>query len=448
MGDLTKQDMDIMERIIDVVFEAADPVKAVESHLHFDQHLLEIAGKTYNLDRYKHIYLIGFGKAVIPMTEGLVHVLGNRITKGVIITKHIPMGVISELPEQITVLSGDHPIPGVNSIISTRQLISTIDHCSVDDLVICLISGGGSALLTMPVDGITLEIIQRITEKLLMGGADIHEINTVRKCLDRVKGGGLAEMASPAQLISLILSDVVGNPVDIIASGPTVTGGTDNALEVERILHKYAIDDNLIMRIACNKSHPLISLVQNEIVSSNYQAACKAVLEASQQGFNSLMLTTYLQGDASVTGKILAGILKQMALTGDPVRRPGCVVLGGETTVVLGQLNSYSDEGVSGDRKPLGGRNLEVALGAVRELDGLKRVALVTLATDGEDGPTDAAGAIVTGDSWIQGKKINMDSLDFLNQHDSYNYFKPLNALIKTGPTGTNVNDLTFLFTF
>jgi hydroxypyruvate reductase len=270
----------------------------------------------------------------------------------------------------------------------------------------------------------------------------------LRKHLDQIKGGQLARIAAPAKVISLILSDVVGDPLDIIASGPSVPDPSTyrDALD---ILDQYRILDQVSSSI---RSHLILGQdgkiedtpkpgeefftnVHNTIVGSNRTAAQAAVAQAEIEGFNTLCLTNYLQGEASQAGKFLGSVLRQMALQDQPIPRPACIVVGGETTVTI-------------KGHGMGGRNQELALGSVLELHGLTDVALITLATDGGDGPSDAAGAVVTGNTFLRAKSLNLDPQDFISNNDSYNFFLPLGDLLKIGPTRTNVNDLTFLFAF
>jgi hydroxypyruvate reductase len=317
-----------------------------------------------------------------------------------------------------------------------------------DDLVICLISGGGSALLVSPVPGISLSELQVLTKVLLAGGASIDEINTLRKHLEQLKGGGLARLACPASLITLILSDVVGDPLDVIASGPTVPDPTTFA-DAWNILERY----NLVDRIPSPLVHhlqngcrgklpdtpkpgdPLFNKIQNVIIGNNRQAAVAAIHQAEVEGLNCMLLTTYLQGEARQAGRFLAAIARQVVESGAPIPRPACIVAGGETTVTL-----------IGDG--LGGRNQELALAAVSDLAGQDQIALIALATDGGDGPTDAAGAIVTGRTLERARAIGLEPAHFLANNDAYHFFDPLGDLIRTGPTQTNVTDLAFLFAF
>ncbi|RPI22412.1 MAG: DUF4147 domain-containing protein, partial [Chloroflexota bacterium] len=325
---------------------------------------------------------------------------------------------------------------------------SLLQDAGSHDLVLCLISGGGSALMTAPESGIELEDLRSLTSTLLACGANINEINALRKHLDILKGGGLARLATPARVATLILSDVVGDPLDVIASGPTVA---DKATfkEAYGVLEQYGLEDRtppaIISRLkkglrgeiaeTPKEGDRIFSCVQNLIVGSNLQAAQAALSAAETEGFHTLLLTTYLQGEARQAGRVLAALARQIGPNGPSITRPACLISGGETTVT-----------VTGNG--LGGRNQEVALGAVKDLDGLRNIALVSLATDGGDGPTDAAGAVVTGETMHRARALGLKPKEYLARNDSYHFFDALGDLLRPGPTQTNVNDLTFVFAF
>lgn len=302
--------------------------------------------------------------------------------------------------------------------------------------------------MTAPRHGIALADLQTLTNDLLACGATINEINILRKHLDDVKGGGLARLAAPAQLACLILSDVVGNPLDVIASGPTVPDPSTFE-DCWQIILRYRLETKLAPSIRKTLQDGLAGQIaetlkpgdttflrtQNLLVGSNFLAARAALESAQHAGFHTLLLTTHLQGEARNAGQMLAAIARQIAETGQPLPRPACIAVGGETTVTL------TGQG-------LGGRNLELALAAVRDLHGVPNCLLTTFATDGEDGPTDAAGAIVTGETLARAQALELDPGQFLLANDSYHFFDALGDLFKPGSTGTNVNDLAFLWLF
>lgn len=435
-------------RILAAAMTAVDPEEAVRNYVHREQNRLIIGKKIINLDEYRRIIVIGAGKASFLMAKALCGIVGDKLARGMVISK--ALGLADFLPgyPSVRILKGGHPIPDNDSIGSTQALIGLLKDLDTADLVFCLISGGGSALLTQPVPGVTLEQMQNLTRTLMACGASVDEINTIRKHLDEVKGGRLAGMVYPAKLVTLILSDVIGNPLEVIASGPTVADPT-TYLDSFKILDKYQVMDvvpKVVIDIfrqgrlgklpeTLKPGDPKIKNALNIIIGSNYQACAMAEAQAKKEGLHSSILTTFLNGEARSAGLFLTGILKQIVSTGDPLSRPACLIVGGETTVVL-----------KGNGR--GGRNQELALSAVNELRGLERVALITLATDGEDGPTDAAGAIVTGETAGRAEKAGLSAQAYLDNNNSYEFFKQLDDQIRTGSTGTNVNDLSFLFAF
>ncbi len=442
-------------RILAAAIQSVDPSEALYRCVQRQGDLLTIrsaAGdspaRTYDLRDFKHIYVVGAGKAGAPMTQAIAQILRNRLSGGLVIVKD---GYTSGAKTQsssgkIEIVQASHPIPDERGLQATNRILALLEAADQDDLIICLISGGGSALLTAPEAGISLQDLQALTKQLLASGASIHEINALRKHLDQVKGGGLAQAGNPAHMLSLILSDVVGNSLDVIASGPTVADNS-SFQECHDILERYKLLDkipvNVLKRIRQGVSgqqpetpkpgEAFFANVHNAIIGSNHVAAQAALEKAAQEGYNVMLLTTYLQGEARQVGRLLVAIARQVAESNQPIPRPACILAGGETTVTL-----------HGDG--LGGRNQELALGAVVELAGLQDIALVSLATDGGDGPTDAAGAVVTGQTLSRAEGIGLVPAKFLARNDSYHFFQPLGDLLKPGPTLTNVNDLVFLF--
>jgi len=428
-------------RILAASLLAVEPGAAVDRHMRRDGEQLTIGERTYNLSHYQRVLVIGAGKAGAPMAQAAVNILGNYLTQALIIVKE---GYESETEnkQKMVILKAGHPIPDQRGVTGTQQIIDLLQGSQPNDLVLCLISGGGSALLVSPVEGLSLDQLQSLTSALLASGATINEINTIRKHLSQVKGGNLARLAAPAHLATLILSDVVGDPLDVIASGPTVPDPTTFE-ETYDILRRYQIATPQIKTVLQKRQadivetpkpgDPIFKDVYNLIIGSNRQAAQAAILFAQEEGFNNLLLTTYLQGEACQAGQFLGAIARQLATTDHPISKPACIVVGGETTVTL-----------HGDG--LGGRNTELALSAVEQIAGLDNTALVTLATDGGDGPTDAAGAVITGETLARALQLGVTPADFLVCNDSYHFFDPLGDLLKPGPTQTNVNDLAFIF--
>ena len=434
-----------VREILSAAIEAVDPGRAVQRNVKRSGDRITIEGRTYHLRDYRRVRVVGAGKAGEPMARAIEVILGDHLHDGIVIVKG---GYAGEADLRIKILEAGHPVPDGRGVKGTKQIVDLLNTTREDDLVLCLISGGGSALLTLPEEGVQLDDLQDLTSALLTSGADINKINTLRKHLDQVKGGKLARLAAPAQIVSLILSDVVGDPLDVIASGPTVpdTSTFENAIQV---LSRYTLQDEASGEITNylemglrgeipenpKPDDPVFKNVQNIIIGSNLLAAQAAVEKARELGFNGLLLTTYLQGEARLAGRMLAAIGRQMVATGQPLQRPACIVTGGETTVT-----------VRGDG--LGGRNQEMALGAVADLAGLEKVCLVCLASDGGDGPTGAAGAVVTGETLSRALDRDLSPKDYLARNDSYHFFEALDDLLMTGPTRTNVNDLAFLFAF
>jgi len=337
----------------------------------------------------------------------------------------------------VRIREAGHPLPDERGLAATEELLALASSAGPEDLVLALISGGGSALLTKPAPGVSLADLQKLTDLLLASGAEIGEINQLRQRLDVVKGGGLARVVSPANLAALILSDVVGDPLELIASGPTVITASPKQAALATV-RKYALEDHLPGSIrSALRRPPLPPFAPNQpnniLVGNNETAGRAAMAEAQRLGYQAELLTTRLKGEASEVGRAYGQRLRQFASQMAP--RPAVWVAGGETTVTL-----------SGGG--LGGRNQELALAAVAALDGLPAAALVALATDGGDGPTDAAGAVITGETLARAQALGLDPDIFLHNNDSYHFFRQLGDGLTPGPTRTNVNDLLFLFCF
>ena len=415
-----------------------------------DSAALEIGGQSYNLGQIRRVLLVGAGKAGAPMAQAAAAILGEHLSQGLVIVKEGYTDQSSQLPPY-TVIEAGHPVPDERGVQGALRIRDLLGQAQADDLVICLISGGGSALLVSPVEGVSLADLQDLTGALLSCGASINEINTLRKHLEQLKGGGLARLAAPAQVAALALSDVIGDPLEVIASGPT-SPDPSTFQEAMDILKRYGLLEKAPSGVLAHLRRGLAGAasetpkaedkifanVHNVIIGSNRQAALAALEMARSVGYNTLLLTTRLQGEARQAGRFLAAIAREISISGQPLSKPACLIAGGETTVTL---SSSAAQGGS-----LGGRNQELALGAASDLAGLPGVLLVTLATDGGDGPTDAAGAAVTGETLQRARQLGLDPQDFLERNDAYHFFERLGDLLKTGPTNTNVNDLTFIF--
>lgn len=430
-------------RILSAAVESVEPGAAIRRHLKRDGDRLTLADQTYDLTSFRRVRVVGAGKAGAPMAAAIEIILADRLEDGLVIVKE---GYREPGCRKIQLLEAGHPLPDDRGVLAARQLNQMLQDSQSDDLVICLLSGGGSALLVSPATGVALGAVQELTGALLRSGANIQEINTLRKHLETLKGGNLARRIAPARLITLVLSDVIGDPLDMIASGPTVPDPT-SFQQAWDILEHYDLVDQAPQAILTHlqkglegqiaetpkSDNLLFERSQILVIGSNRLAAQAALEQARLEGFNTLLLTTSMQGEARQVGRVLASIGREMAESGCPVPRPGCVIAGGETTVT-----------VTGDG--LGGRNQELALGAVADLAGIQKVLLISLATDGGDGPTDAAGAVVTGDTLERARTLGLNTTVYLKNNDAYHLFDPLEDLLKTGPTMTNVNDLTFIF--
>jgi glycerate 2-kinase len=439
------QQRDAILAVLQASLAAVDPGFVVRQHVRCRDGQLLVGDRQYDLSEVGRIWLVGGGKAAVPMTAALWDILGERIAAGIVVTKY---GYIdAELDTgPVEVIEAGHPVPDQSGVNGTRRMAGLLQQAGEHDLVLAVISGGGSALLTLPAGDLTLDDLQATTQLLLRSGATIVELNAVRKHLSQLKGGGLARLAGEAKVAGLVLSDVVGDPLDVIASGPlspdpTTFGSAWQVLERYGLLDRVPEGVRERLQAGCDgdvaetpkPGDPLFERVQTVIVGSNRLAARAAVRAAQSQGLNALLLSTYVEGEAREVARVAAALAKELVYHDRPVARPACLVWGGETTVT-----------VRGDGK--GGRNQELALAAALALEGLPGVVLVALGTDGTDGPTDAAGAVATGQTIALATSLGLDARSYLQNNDAYPFFDALGDLIRTGPTGTNVNDLLFIF--
>ena len=440
-------DGDGIQAVQRAAMAAVEPGAAVRRHLHCESDQLRIGERTYDLAHVERIWVVGGGKAATAMSAALFGMLGDRLSGGLVITKY---GHVDPRWDTgpVQVVEAGHPIPDEAGVDGARRMADLLGKVSGGDLVLTIVSGGGSALLTLPAEGVTLSDLQRTTDLLLRSGANIVELNTLRKHLSQIKGGGLARMAGQVPVASLILSDVVGDPLDVIASGPTVPDPTTFA-DAWAVQERYGLTRRVPVAV-CNHlkagldgklpetpkpGDAVFERTQTVVIGSNRLAAEAAVEAAQAHGLNALLLSTFVEGEAREVARVAAALVKELVCHDRPVPRPACLVWGGETTVnVRGQ--------------GLGGRNQELALAAAVAMEGLPEVVLVALGTDGTDGPTDAAGAVATGETIARARSLGLDPVAHLADNDAYPFFDALGDLIRTGPTGTNVNDLLFLFAF
>jgi glycerate 2-kinase len=402
--------------ILAASFNAVDPYNAVKKYLDENP-----------IPKNKRTFAFGLGKAAIKMTQALADSI--PLTDTLIITKHASPLTF----ESATVILGNHPIPGRDSLTAGLAALKFVSSLTPDDLLICLISGGGSALMAAPI--IPLDELQSLTSSLLASGARIDEINTVRRHLDSLKGGGLAQAANGAQIISLILSDVVGDSIEAIASGPTAPDEStiENTMKIlYENIGQQAVRLQKNFKETLKPNDAVFKKVENHIIASNSIALNAAKKQAEVEGFRTRIVKDQLQGEAREVGREMAILLKEELQN---QARPFCLLAGGETTVTL-----------KGNGK--GGRNQEVALGAVEELGRMQNVMLLSIATDGEDGPTDAAGAIATNETAQRAESHGLSVADSLSRNDAYVFFDQMDDLIRTGPSGTNVNDIVLCIAF
>ena len=426
---------DLLIDIFQSALRAVDPYRATARHV---DEIISI----YEKGLYKHLVIIGFGKAVSPMVRAINDEMGQWITEGVAITKY---GHTTETERdcRIRIYEAGHPLPDENGLRATEEIIKLLKVFDERTLAVCLISGGGSALLVAPYNGISPAEKVRTTDLLLKAGADIDELNTVRKHLSRVKGGRLAEAAFPGTITSLILSDVISDRLDVIASGPTAPDRTTYS-EALKVIEKYRLEPEIPPKVidvlkkgvqgliaeTPKEGDPVFQKVYNRIIGSNRDALEAARTRAVALGYESEIISTELTGEAREAGRWLAK--KAVETKGALGMRSGrkiCLLSGGETTVT-----------VKGPGK--GGRNMELALSFAREVADIPGIILLSAGTDGTDGPTDAAGAIVDGQTTARARARGIDPIDYLNNNDSYHFFNQLEELFITGPTQTNVMDI------
>lgn len=432
---------DAME-ILKAAVEAVEPGDAIRKSLNVEGGRLQCGDVVLDLGSFSRVFVVGGGKASGAMARAIEELLGNRISKGVVNVLNGTKGLYDL--QKIELNGASHPVPDEESVFGVGRMLSILDGSGEGDLIVVLISGGGSSLMTYPAEGVGLSDVQETTDLLLRSGATINELNAVRKHLSAVKGGQMARRAQPATVLSLILSDVVGDPLDTIASGPTAPDGT-TFKDAKDVLKRYGLWEkapitvrNRLDRGANSELEETpkpgdgaFESVYNIVVGSNLTAAEAAVGKASTLGYRSMLLSTMVEGEASQVGAALAGVAKEVVATGNPIKPPAAIIVGGETTVTV----------VGPGR---GGRNQELALGAAMKIEGLDAV-IAALATDGIDGPTEAAGAIADGTTIARARAVGLDAARSLSENDSYGFFSALGDALLTGQTGTNVNDLALI---
>ena len=437
----SKKILAMREDTVEIFYKAlraVQPGDAIRRHCKCDGKKLFIGNRAYHLPRFKNMFVVGAGKAAAPMAAAIEDIIGEKITEGIVTAKY---GHGADL-NRIKLIEAGHPLPDENGIQGASAIFNIAEKAGKDDLVLCLISGGGSALMPFPYDGLTLKDKQTTVKVLLSCGASIHEINTVRKHISKIKGGQLARAAYPATLVTLILSDVVGDNLDIIASGPTVPD-LSSFVDCLSILRRRNILASIPKRILKHielgisgeipetpkSADPAFNKTHNIIIGSNIESLLAAKEKAENLGYHTLLLSSMIEGETRYVAQVHAAIAKEIIKTGNPLARPACILSGGETTVsILGN--------------GLGGRNQEFALSASIDIAGNKNIVILSGGTDGTDGPTDAAGAFSDTYTVKRAQEMKLDPYHFLLNNDAYHFFQKLGDLFITGPTQTNVMDL------
>jgi hydroxypyruvate reductase len=428
--------------VLEEALTAVEPRTCTGQALHRDGDWLQIGDRSYDLRELRTLYVVGFGKASAPMAQAVEDVLGDHVADGVVVVKY---GHTAATRTARLVEAG-HPVPDGQSVAGARAVVDLVDQAGEDDMVLVLISGGGSALLTLPAPGLTLEDLQGLTNLLLRCGATINEINTLRRHCSAVKGGQLARRIAPARAVGLILSDVVGNPLDAIASGPLVPDPSTFA-DAWAVVEKYGLAGDLPAGVHTHlqaglqgempdtpkPGDPVFDQVQVVIVGDNALAAERGARAATEAGYHAAVLSTFVEGEAREVARVVAALGKEVVRHHRPQAPPACLILGGETTVTLRGEGS-------------GGRNQELALAAAQALQGWPHITVVALGTDGNDGPTDAAGGVVDGGTVDRARAAGLNPQAHLQNNDAYPLLRATNDLLLTGPTNTNVNDLIFVF--
>lgn len=430
-----------LEAIFAAAVRAADPERAVRAQVVLKGGRLGIAGRTYDLTDLDRVVVAGAGKGAAPMARALEDILGPRLDSGLVV---VPHGGGLNL-ETVRVMEAGHPVPDQDGVRAAEALLDLLQSCTERDMVIFVLTGGASALLTLPAPPLTLEDLRQATRVLLGSGADIHRVNALRKHVSRLSGGHLAQAAEPAAVEVLVISDVVGDSLESIASGPLYPDPSTFAQCME-VVKDFGLSGRLPKAVldvlikgaqgfapeTPKAGDPTFKRIHHTLAATNRMALEAAKTKAEELGYHAVILDSAFTGEAREVatrfGALTTDILRQLK----PTPAPACVLTGGETTVTL-----------NGNGQ--GGRCQEMALAAAKDLEDLHHAALLCAGTDGRDGPTDAAGAFVFGDTLARARKAGMDAPRFLSRNDSYTFFKNINDLFITGPTRTNVMDLAIL---
>lgn len=437
----------VSSKIFKTALFKANAYKAVQETLSLQGNFLllkkdpSIIHRKYDLRRYKRVIVLGAGKAAASMAVACEEVLKKRIAEGLIITKYGHSRKLS----RVKIIEAGHPLPDQAGLEGAQQMVSLLKRCQAEDLILFLTSGGSSALLPLPPAPITLSDKQKVTDLLLKAGTTIHEINTVRKHLSLTKGGHCAKLAFPATVINLILSDVIGNQLDTIGSGPFVPDPS-TFQDAWNVIKKYHLKTQVPPSVihyfkkglqgkaeeTPKKGQPCFTLVSHFLVATNLTALQAAQEKAVNFGFTPLILSSQMQGEARELAKFYGAMAREIFQSGLPGKNPICLLAGGEPTVTV-------------KGSGIGGRNTELALAMAMEIKGLKKTLFLSAGTDGSDGPTDAAGAVVNGLTYNRALQKGIHPEEYLDNNDSYTFFKKTGGLLMTGPTRTNVMDIHIL---
>jgi len=426
------------QAIFQAGLSAVEPIAATKRFVKRNGGCLQVAGRCYDLSQYHHIYVVGTGKAGAPMAGAIEEILDRRISSGIVTVKYGHIGPLNH----IRLIEAGHPLPDRNGEKGSQEIFDLLSRAGPADLVICLLSGGGSALLPLPMPPLTLKDKQETTDCLLACGARIHDINAIRKHMSQVKGGRLAEAAYPAAVICLILSDVVGDDLNVIASGPSVPDPT-TFQDCMDIISRYRIAGKLpnavlnhfesghsgLIPETPKPGTPAFSAVETQIIGSNTQALQASEAAAKAMGYKTMILSSSIEGETRDVAGVHAAVAKEILRTANPLPPPACVLSGGETTVTI-------------EGKGKGGRNQEFALAGAIGIADIGDTVLLCGGTDGTDGPTDAAGAIADSQTVYRALQQGMEPTSYLAENDAYHFFSQLGDLLITGPTHTNVMDL------
>ncbi len=421
-----------IDAIFQSVLRALDPATRVQDAIALDDSAIRVGDARYELNEHGRVVVLGVGKSAVGMARGVEDALGSYLSDGLVVTKR-GLGTAERALRHTAVREASHPVPNESSIEAGEELLRRAGLLGERDLAIVVISGGGSALIEAPIDGISLDDFKTTTSLLLKAGADISTLNAVRRRLSRVKAGGLARAIAPANVINLILSDVLGNPLNVIASGPTVAPDLNDHDQINRLRSRdvwrslpQAVRDALDQDTI---DEPITNVLASVVIGDAAAAANAAIDAAARQGYKPLLLGAEFTGEAREFAHFWSELARATRLGASSAERPACLIGAGETTVT-----------VRGDG--IGGRNTEMAAAAALEIDGIDGVAIASLATDGDDGVSEAAGGVVVGDSVSRLREAGLDPGALLAENDTRAFLEATGGLIITGQTGVNVNDL------